>query len=86
MGVELGKNTEKEVSVTELEKKKKPQSTSFSFEMEETRRQTAARSRTQRQGEAEGTSLRFPVQTLLQWTSRLGLVFQVFPFYCLGDI
>lgn len=65
MGVELGKNTEKEVSVTELEKKKKPQSTSFSFEMEETWRQTAACSRTQKQGEAEGTSLRFPVQTLL---------------------
>lgn len=65
MGVELGKNMEKEVSVTELEKRKKPQSTSFSFEIERTWRQTVARSRTQRQGEAEGTSLKFPVQTLL---------------------
>lgn len=65
MGVELGKNMEKEVSVTEVEKRKKPQSTSFSSEMEETWRQTAAPSRTQKQGEAEGTSLRFPVQALL---------------------
>lgn len=78
MGVELGKNMEKEVSVTELEKRKKPQSTSFSFEIEGGRQQLAQghRGRERQKGPLSGFRFKLFYDGLLG----LGLYFKPFPF------